>query len=159
MPYHSTKHGRAEYNRFMQLTSGAYLNIRSEEGGDEVPLVDQRYAQLVYQVNSTTISGNVGIDGVTITSGALNVYDENVLNEISAINSKIDPQVQSLIRYDGDYTYIMNSLPGTATSGETSWRIKRVYDGTETTIMYAEGSDAFDKAASGYLSYNYTFKV
>lgn len=160
MPYHSTKHGRAEYNRFMQLTADAYAAILAVEGDESIPLVDQRYAQLVYQVNGTPVSGSVGIDGsgdVGVTSGALNVYDEQNNVILNNILGQVTSRLSTIIRIHDPYTYVMHAEIGSGTSGDPIWRMSRIYDdGIYLDTKWADGNDNFDNAASGYLTANYT---
>jgi len=160
MPYHSSNHGRAEYNRFMQLTADAYATILATEGDDSIPLIDQRFAQLVYQVNSTPISGSVGINGdgdVGVTSGALNVYDSQNNVVLDEILYQMGSRYSSIVRVHDNFTYVMHSLIGTGTSAEPIWRMSRIYDdGIELDTRWADGNDNFDNAASGYLIADYT---
>ena len=55
--------------------------------------------------------------------------------------------------------YICTSIPGTLTS-DAKWNIYKIsYEGITTRIVkirYAGASDAFDKIADNYSSYNYT---
>ena len=144
MPYNSgmpVKHGRAEYNSYMQLVSGDYEAIPQ---GDNTPDGKNEYfARLVYQVN-----------GIPVTlSGEVNAKLDDIRDAVR------DSQI--LVKYDdpNNFTYVMTSLPGTATSGETGWKIQRVYDADSIIVMWAEGNDNYDKIASAYASYDYTFKA
>ena len=111
MPYNPNKHGRAEYGSYMQLPEDVISGM--VEGDESKPLLQQRFARLVYTVNPSdiNISGaqisidKVGLkasDEVGVTSGALNVYDQGVINAINNKNITIDEVSLSGVSLSGD---------------------------------------------------------
>jgi hypothetical protein len=125
--YQPTKHGRADYGSYMQVPWEAISGM--VEGDDSKPLIEQRFARLVYSVNPTqlSISGaqisidKVGLktsDEVGVTSGGINAYIVNSTDDNEIIFSTI---IQSL----NSDTYIAEAPVGTsyATSG---WRVQKI---------------------------------
>lgn len=75
---------------------------------------------------------------------------------INSIQTGVEVQYNKLIDVSGNYTYIGEALPGTATSSAT-WRIKRVEQiGTDYNILWANGSSDFNKTWNDRLTYSYT---
>lgn len=75
---------------------------------------------------------------------------------INSIQTGVEVQYNKLIDVSGNYTYIGEALPGTATSAAT-WRIKRVEQiGTDYNILWSDGSSDFDKAWDDRLTYAYS---
>ncbi len=163
MSYNSQKHGKAEYNKYMQIpesiTSGVIEGLNS---GSMLP--DTRYAMYTYQVNSTpvslsgaTLAGVVGLDGsgdVKLSGDQLKVFDQETINQLIELNK----EYSQLIRVSGNYTYVMKTDPGQGTlSGDPLWQIQRIYEnGSDYDIEWADGNDNFDNAASAYLIKSYS---
>ena len=153
MPYNSnmpTKHGRAEYNSYMQLEDGAYAAI--PQGSDTPDGKNEYFARLVYQVNATPITGDISVDSVgidssgevDITSGALHVMD-------------IGKELSLIVRTEDPYTYVMEAETGTGTSGDAIWRIRRVRDQDNWIVVeWADGDQDYNKVASNYSILNYS---
>lgn len=75
---------------------------------------------------------------------------------INSIQTGVEVQYNKLIDVSGNYTYIGEALPGTATSAAT-WRIKRVEQiGTDYNILWSDGSSDFDKVWDDRLTYAYS---
>ena len=75
---------------------------------------------------------------------------------INSIQTGVEVQYNKLIDVSGNYTYIGEALPGTATSAGT-WRIKRVEQiGTDYNILWASGSADFNKTWDSRLTYSYS---
>lgn len=156
--YNTLKHGNAVYNSFAQLPDSFTIT----EGTDAVPLRDQKFAMMVYQVNDTPISlsgvslnASVGLDGtgaVHVNSNQLMVSDASVqaaTNELVITNT-----FSRIIKNDASYTYTMLAAPGSL-SGNAVWRISRT--DSVGSRMWADGNANFDNVASNYLAITYTF--
>ena len=165
MSYNSQKNGAAEYNNYMQITSGALAQV---DEGPDITSYDPatRYAQYVYQINSepVTISGDVYVDTVGIDDSgdvkvegdALKVYDAAAIAAINNISIS-ETHYSQIIRESGTFTYIMKATPGTL-SGAASWQVKRINDdgAGATDFEWADGDSDFDNIASNYASLTYS---
>lgn len=87
---------------------------------------------------------------------------ESFVNIIDRIKADLEVQYNRLIDKVGDYTYIGEALPGTATSA-ASWRIKRIYekpiDGENSgdfDILWAEGTADLIHVWEDRLTYSYS---
>ncbi len=167
MSYTAAKHGRAEYGSFMQVPSGTLTGIQ-QELDESLPLANQWFARLVYNVAPQTLSisgatvnvDTVGIDstgevGVT-TSGDLNTHDRGV---IDAINNKnfaeniYSSVIQSRSTTSGKDVYIAEALPGTSYA-TSAWRVQKIDPtGTTTWADTAKFSQPANIELSG-LTYN-----
>ena len=159
--YQPSKHGRADYGSYMQVPWEAVSGL--VEGDESKPLIEQRFARLVYSINPTqlNISGatiaidEVGLkasDEVGVTSGGLNVHDASVLNAINNIAFSENVYSSVIQELSGD-TYIAEALVGNALSA-SAWRIQKIEAiGTTTWVDAAN----FTQAATGdfsLLTYN-----
>jgi len=71
------------------------------------------------------------------------------------IRVELEVQYNRIVEVVGNYTYVGEAEPGTATSAST-WRIKRVdEDGDVTEIFWANGTDTFDKVWDNKATYTY----
>lgn len=128
MTYDPSKHGRADYNSWVQITSADFNSIPQGPNATS-DVTTERFAQVVYDV--------AGVATNTILSGSLLAS-----NEYSRI-----------IKSNGDDVYIMHAPPGSL-SGNPVWRMQKIdVDGSR---FWADGNTNFDNAASGYLTANYT---
>ncbi len=157
MAYYPQKHGRAEYGGYMQVDN----DLSITEGDDSVPLEQQRYARLVYQVNPTTIAlsgatigASVGIDGtgaVHVTSNQLMVSDATVATAVDELI--VSNTYSKLVISNATYRYDMYAAPGSL-SGNAVWRISRTDAGGSR--LWADGNANFDNVASNYSGLTYT---
>ena len=133
MPYTPDKHGRAEYSAYFQLPTSITQALTAEEGVDDVPLCDQKYASLAYIVNSIPINLSGTSLAVTVT----------------------DPNYASQIYVSGDYTWVLKAVPGTQASA-SAWQAQQVLSlSGNTFVTWADGNDAFDNLGSAYASLSY----
>lgn len=128
--YTTLKHGRAEYNSFMQVPCGVITGI--VEGIDSPTEAGQKlekFAHLVYDVAG--LSGNV------------------ILNQTLLVKDTYS----RIIKTSGDNTYIMYAPPNSL-SGDPVWRMQLIdADGSR---LWADGNINFDNAASAYLTKTYS---
>jgi hypothetical protein len=79
-------------------------------------------------------------------------------NEFLGYNRDVGFDTYLIYDVSNRLQYACFALPGIATSA-TGWQIFRLtYDGTSTRVVtkrYADGTDAFDKIADSYSTYNY----
>ena len=80
----------------------------------------------------------------------------DLLEFIQGIQAGVEVQYNKLVDVEGNYTYIGEAQPGTATSA-ASWRIKRVEQiGSDINILWASGTANFDKIWDNRLSFTYS---
>ena len=138
MSYGNSKHGVAMYNSYMQMNTGDIAALLAEEGPDALSFTlsgatPVKYANLTYVVNSPSVA---------ITG---DVHSEFI-------------RYSNITRVSGEYTYIMDAVPGSGTSGEPVWRIMRLHEsGDDMETEWADGDTNFDNAASGCMSISYSF--
>ena len=156
--------GYAHSKCWMQIPSGTHDSIT--EGSEAAEISARNYAFLTYQVNASpiTISGDVLVDAVGIDDSGtvklsgdqLKVFDQEAIEAINNLSFST-PNYSKIIEVTGDFTYVMQAVIGSGTSGEAIWQVKRIYaSGGETTIEWADGDDDFDNSASAYLSLAYS---
>ena len=174
MPYNNFKHGPADYQSWMQLTSGQVATM--VEGLDSLPLTAQKFAHLTYQVNSMPIeiSGSIALAAVLLKdtdnneanispAGELYVSDTTVADAIANLTGAMEnlkfSSYSQLVRVDGDYIYRMMAQPssGAISSGDPVWQVSRIYSDISgnTDIMFADGDPFFDNIASDYKTLSY----
>ncbi len=166
--YTPLKHGRAQYGNYYEIPESIVIALTSSEGSDSLPLSDQRFATLVYQVNPTQVDlsgitveigsvaindkNNPNIKATVDTSGNLYVLDQNnsnLLTQLIQLNS-----LSRLITSDDNYTYIAEAFPGSLSSNSV-WRIKRIDISGNT--MWADGNSNFDNNPQNIFSLTYSF--
>lgn len=167
--YNSRKMGVAQYNQYIQMPSGFVPSLSGYEGPDSRSYIltgdsPTRYAQLVYQVNSTPMTlcgdvqvGSVGIDdsgSVKLSGDQLKVFDQEAVDKLTDLMNVIGGNYSQIIKVDGNFTYIMKSEIGVGTSADPIWQVQRIYDDNATTteIMWADGDANFDNVAADYLT-------
>lgn len=150
--YNPAKHGRAEYGHYMQIPNDELSNII--EGDDSIALLQQRFALLTYQVNSTPvqISGglsanvtSVGLDAngtVQLSGDQLKVFDQLLINKVTdlqnivvGLQSSVDVLSSQLIQNNysriiqerGTDIYFAHAEPGTS-EATSAWRVQKVDD-------------------------------
>jgi uncharacterized secreted protein with C-terminal beta-propeller domain len=158
MPYNTVNEKRmAESQSWMQLPISASTDIINSEG--DIDNQNTRFAQLVYQVNSTpiTLSGDVNVDSVGI--------DDSGMVKLNGDQLKVsDAKLQSYcaeVVYDKLYAreiqedlsgniYIAQALPGTALTA-SNWRAQKINEaGSRTWADNANFSQKAD-ALSGLI--------
>jgi len=159
MSYNPFKHGRAEYGGYMQVPDAQVIT----EGTDAIPLSAQKFAQLTYQVNPTTvalsgvtIAASIGIDGTgTVHATAGNeLMTSDATSHTALTELLVDNTYSKIVTTVSGYTYTMFAPAGTS-SGAPSWRISRT--DAAGSRMWADGDADFDNAASGFAALTYSF--
>lgn len=128
--YTTLKHGRAEYNSFMQvpcaIITGIVEGINSPtQEGEKL----EKFAHLVYDI--------AGLSGNTILNETIYVRDT----------------YSRIIKTSGDNTYIMYAPPGSL-SGDPVWRMQLI--DSDGSRLWADGNNYFDNSASAYLTKTYS---
>lgn len=119
-------------------------------GGGSVNLLDNDDVE--FQQLSATANNSVLIFDATKKK----FVARDLVAFINSIQTGVEVQYNKLIDVSGNYTYIGEALPGTATSAGT-WRIKRVEQiGTDYNILWASGSADFNKTWDSRLTYAYS---
>lgn len=99
-----------------------------------------------------------------VTENAVLIFDatkkkfvvRDLLEFIQTIQAGVEVQYNRLIDVDGNFTYIGEAVPGTATSAPL-WRIKRVEQvGADINILWANGSSDLNKIWTDRLTYTYS---
>jgi len=95
-------------------------------------------------------------DAVLIFDAAKQKFvSESITSIMERIRVELEVQYNRIVEVVGNYTYVGEAEPGTATSAST-WRIKRVdEDGDVTEIFWANGTDTFDKVWDNKATYTY----
>ena len=164
MPYDPTvHHGNAHYRSWMQVPVSAVVDIIADEEPTNLQgcaLSGARYAQLVYQVNSTplSLSGDVNVDNSTLeglVSGTNERLDDICEKLVSGV---IKPGLAIYIEEEGLFTWVAEAEAGTPLSA-SDWRIRQIEETVsgsfETTrITWADGSKDFIHDALPPLSGN-----
>ena len=123
-----------------------YLSGSSLPGGDSGPQ-DEAPVGSWY---SHTVDGT---SWKKVTAGA--GFDKWLQLPFTTGDSTV-PEYKKLLDAVGSLTYVGEALPGTSTTA-AAWRIKLIDESTEDlTILWAEGTAAFDKAWDQHLSYGYS---
>jgi len=107
-------------------------------------------------VDKTRLSSIVG-DSILIYDPAKKKFIvESFINILDRLKADLEVQYNRLIDTEGQYIYIGEALPGTATSA-ASWRIKRVNQqaGDDYEIIWADGTADFTKIWDNRLSLTY----
>ena len=129
--YNTDKHGRTSYGSWWQATDAIVQSLTGSEGGETLPLEQQKFAQLVYTVNQPVIS----LSGQTLTT-TMATY-------------------ATVVQTSGAYTWVMKAAPGTATN-DALWQAQEiVVSGSMTRIRWADGNTLFDNVADDYSVLNY----
>lgn len=119
-------------------------------GGGSVNILDNddvEFAQLSSMANNAVL---------IFDSAKKKFVAKDLVAFINSIQTGVEVQYNKLIDVSGNYTYIGEALPGTATSAGT-WRIKRVEQiGTDYNILWANGSSDFNKIWNNRFSYSYS---
>lgn len=167
MPYNVNREsGYAQRQNYMQINNTDVVAITGDEGNNNIPVGNRKYAQLVYRVNPETIvisgalSANVvsvglNADGTVQLSGdQLKVFDQEAVDGINALNTVYS----TIVRSSGDFKWVMKAKVGSGTSGDAIWQIKRVEsdDDGNIDILWADGNTNYDNIASNYSSLTYT---
>lgn len=127
----SIKHGRADYNSWMQITDTQIQALTGIEGTDASALQDQRFAKLVYSINQPTIS----LTGQTLQTSPASYA--------------------TIIQTIGAFTYVLKAAPGTA-ANIGAWQAQQIYtSGGMTTVKWADGNSNFAYVAEDYHLLNY----
>jgi len=95
-------------------------------------------------------------DAILIFDAAKQKFvSESITSIMERIRVELEVQYNRIVEVVGNYTYVGEAEPGTATSAST-WRIKRVdEDGDVTEIFWANGTDTFDKVWDNKATYTY----
>lgn len=119
-------------------------------GGGSYKLVDNA------DVDKAAIKG--------VVENAILIYDpvskkfkaESFINVLDRLKAELEVQYNRLIDTDGQFIYIGEALPGTATS-EAKWRIKRVDQkaGDDYDIIWADGTAELTKVWDDRLTLSY----
>lgn len=150
--------GMAKRKQYMHIPSGDFVSI-TQGSNDELDET-RNYAQLVYQVNSTPISGNVsvgavGLDGsgdVALSGDQLKVHDTELLAMITEL---VIPETYSrIVQTMGTDEYIAYAAPGSL-SGDSVWRAQKI--DSNGSKMWADGNTNFDNSASALSGLTYTY--
>ena len=116
--------GMAERKQYIHVPSGDFVDII--QGSNSEPSEQRNYAQLVYQVNSTELSGSVS-------------NTENVTDTYSRF---VDPS-------DDPNLYIAHAPEGSELSAAV-WRIQKIDE--NGSRQWADGNTNFDNVATPPLS-------
>ena len=153
----NTHHGYADQNSFWEMPITDIAALTGAEESTQVAATgeNRRFAHLMYQVNSVPInlSGDVVID-----TDALETINAD---GFATLSGQFDTGLKDIalalfIEASGDFTWVAESLPGTAQASAT-WRVKSLQDtttgGTQTiTTLWADGNGNFDNVATSPLS-------
>ena len=99
-----------------------------------------------------------------VTQNAVLIFDStkkkfvvrDLLDFIQTIQTGVEVQYNKLIDVDGNFTYIGEAVPGTATTSPL-WRIKRVETiGQDINILWASGSADLNKIWDNRATYSYS---
>ena len=172
MPYDPTKHGRADYGKFMQIPESS-LSAIIEEDSTESYDPNARYAIYTYNVAPTTLNlsgdiaiDSVGIDGtglVKISGDQLKVFDQGTIDAINNSSSSIiaslseviiDKNFSRVVQERNCDSYFAHAPVGTSLS-ETKWRVYKLDEYGNRTWA---GGGPFNQQANIELSgltYNY----
>ena len=134
MSYNPNKHGRAEYGSYMQVPENVLSGMI--EGDESKPLIEQRFARLVYSVNPTQISisgAQISIDKVGlkassevgVTSGGINAFLVNPQTSDEKLYSTI-------IQSRSTDIYIAEAPIGT-TYTTSGWRVQKIDENGNAT--------------------------
>ena len=119
-------------------------------GGGSYKLVDNA------DVDKAAIK-NVVENAILIYDPALKKFKaESFVNVLDRLKAELEVQYNRLIDTDGQYIYIGEALPGTATS-DAKWRIKRVDQkaGDDYDIIWADGTAELTKVWDDRLTLSY----
>lgn len=131
--YNKNIHGSARNSCYMQIDPTTNDAIKALEGSNALS-GNARFALLVYDING---GGSSSTSGTTIFS---------------------EQKYSQIVKVEGNYTYIMDAIPGSGTSADPVWRIQRVTDLSGDTITeWADGDTHFDNVAANYQSLSYSF--
>lgn len=179
MAYEPGKHGRAEYGSWMQIDKDLADAITSIEGADasNYTLKEQKFANLVYVVNSADMGGGSGSGGITDlqiaqlttaisnqTTAITNDIDNTpVVNALDTQTNALSPGLTELyientysrvIQTDGTDTYIGQAERGHQLT-DLVWRVQKIdVNGSRSWA----GTGIFDQPAdnmAGLTNYNY----
>ena len=169
MPYDRvSNHSIAEYQSWVQLPlSAQYIN----EGPSSQELSAQQFAQLVYNVNPSTLNisaTQINVDAVGINdTGDVRVVDGNLMVNLPTLSSyliSIDTKLNNLngeysqwYFVSGDISWDMKAVPGTSTA-DPLWQIKKIevdLSGT-TRVTWASGSVAYNNIADDFETHPYS---
>jgi hypothetical protein len=99
-----------------------------------------------------------------VDADAILIYDpikkkfvaQSFLSILDRLKADLEVQYNRLIDTEGQFIYIGEAVPGTATS-ESKWRIKRVNQqaGDDYEIIWANGAADFDKIWDNRLTLTY----
>lgn len=133
MAYSTAKHGRADYGSWMQVPDATTIT----EGTDAIALKDQRFAQLVYMVNSS--GGSTDLTSVTDAVTAQTTTLMTALQEMI-----IESQYSRVVQTVGTDTYVGHAQRGSALASSV-WRVQKI-DSTGSRTW--AGSGAFNQVAT-----------
>ena len=145
-----TKHGLADYTKYMQVPQSVVDNI--SEGDDSIPLKDQRHAMLVYVVSPSDGGGG---GPITIDKVGLKASDEVGVTNLSLNVTDMENTYSRHIVEDtvNDITYIAHAKPGTALS-TAGWRAQKIdADGNRQWA----NNGAFTSQADNLSGLTYTY--
>lgn len=121
--------------------------IRASDG--EPDTLEDQLARIITTIGPTLTPGPTGL--ITITGSVIDV-------DVSVLEETLAPQLSVLLDEVGDFLYVGEAVPGTASSAP-SWRIFRVDNNPagaeETTKLYANSSINFDQIWDDRLSFSY----
>lgn len=156
--------GMCKTKSWVQVPSGVYASIDQSTELDNAQGQDRRprvYAQMVYQVNSTPISGDISIssvglnaDGTVQLSGdQLKVFDGELLAKVNELytsvnNILISEEYSRIVQTWGTDTYIAHAPVGSL-SADAVWRVQKI--DTNGSKQWAGGA-LFTQSCSADLS-------
>lgn len=136
MAYSTAKHGRADYGSWMQIPDATTIT----EGTDGIALKDQRFAQLVYMVNSS--GGPGGTTDLTPVTEAVTAQTNTLMTALQEMI--IDAQYSRVVQTVGTDTYVGQAVRG-STLASAVWRVQKI-DSTGSRTW--AGSGAFNQVAT-----------
>lgn len=111
---------------------------------------------------TVSVGGAVGGGGQVLSPGptGLITIDGGTIDvDVAVLEETLTPQLAILLDDNGDFTYVGEAVPGTATSA-ASWRIFRLDNNPsgdeELTKLYANASINFDQVWDNRLSLSYS---
>ena len=135
--------------RFMEQTIGNLMMQNHGSGGGSVRILDNDDVEFK-RLNEVTENAVLIFD-----AAKKKFVVRDLLEFIEGIQTGVEVQYNKLIDVEGNYTYIGEATPGTATNSAT-WRIKRVEQvGSDINILWANGTSEFDKTWDDRLTYTY----
>jgi hypothetical protein len=149
MGYAPNKHGRAEYGSWMQLPNSQSIDGAISEGDESLDIRQQKFAQLVYVVNSSDGGGST-VDLTPIATALSN----QTSTLMTALNEMIiDSTYSRIMQTIGTDTYIAHAPRGTSPTA-AGWRIQKI---TESGSRMWAGNGGFGYSTADVVNLPWSY--